>query len=91
MLDAAPLFPHDTSDIISRNYYFDVRAAHLGSLDAAKRLHEALLPGWSAIWVTTDTTLTVVFDNRGGKGQADHENAARSYLLAILKAYRSTL
>lgn len=66
-----------------------VRAYH-GSLDAALALHEALLPGWEwgrapgvgrAFWV------------RGKDGfiwSNDYMPPARAWLLAILRAYRST-
>lgn len=69
--------------------------AYHGSLDAAKALHEALLPGWewrlrvNMAWVwTTPSTI------QGGDEIEDDSGAglpARAWLLAILKAYRAGL
>ena len=63
-------------------------AAHCGSLDAAKALHEAVLPGWVA----------GVSENLHGHGwygwaqtheehvEARNDNPARAWLIAILEA-----
>ena len=70
------------------------RHAFKGSLDAALALHEALLPGWwfqtSAVdgWATCHVA-------RSGAGVPEEapsgaETPARAWLLAILRAYRST-
>lgn len=62
--------------------------AYCGSLDAAKALHDALLPGWD--W-------GVYADKSCWLGSMDIDFSekstcpARAWLLAILKAYRSTL
>jgi hypothetical protein len=71
-------------------------SAFSGDLNAAKALHEALLPGWgweagaqssegygapiSSVWLS----------GRAKAITAGAPNPARAWLLAILKAYRST-
>ena len=63
------------------------RQAHSGSLDAARALHEALLPGWK--WDGYDEYGWAVWQ----KGAPDTPfigeapTPARSWLLAILRAY----
>lgn len=61
--------------------------AYFGSLDAAKALHEALLPEWG--W-TLDAGDGAYVENRGDFGDiitADVPgNPARAWLLAILRA-----
>lgn len=61
--------------------------AHEGSLDAAKALHDALLPGWrfevrvsnAEVWSSYKLAFSAeVIDN-----------PARAWLLAILKAYQA--
>lgn len=60
--------------------------AYNGSLDAAKALHEALLPGWPfelrerAAWTNRKRGLR----EPGYLGEAD--NLARAWLIAVLKA-----
>jgi hypothetical protein len=71
--------------------------AYNGSLDAAKALHEAVLPGWSTeiicrpfgivphqwhIRLSTDSTGW----GNGKSCSASNENPARAWLLAILEA-----
>lgn len=69
----------------------DARAAFEGSLDAAKALHEAVLPGWpwtienmnsglSRAWVNSSRGLRTP----GYVGESD--DPARAWLIAILKA-----
>lgn len=58
-----------------------------GSLDAAKALHEALLPGYR--WRITDLTHAQVWDSVHCVHGGYAEQPARAWLLAILKAYRS--
>ena len=57
-----------------------------GSLDAAKRLHDVLLPGWE--WHLGPSNAKIYPYNgsplRSWSGMAD--NAARAWLLAILRA-----
>ncbi len=66
-----------------------VEGAYHGSLDAAHRLHEALLPGWK--WEISSPDFATVRnpDRRGdwpfaGKGSV----IARAWLLAILRAVK---
>lgn len=69
--------------------------ANCGSLDAAKALHEALLPGWH-YWMgfTTGapTMMASVWPEVAEWDGIDASNPtpARAWLLSILKAYRST-
>lgn len=71
----------------------DAWAAYDGSLDAAKALHEALLPGWHwAISSEPDPETAIVWRLGAGEASGLHpENPAHAWLVAILKAYRSTL
>lgn len=78
----------------------DVSKAMCGSLDAAKALHEALLPGWtvSGIWQVREQTngqkptgewnalLFGVFPERYLHAEGICKIAARAWLLAILRA-----
>lgn len=67
--------------------------AYNGSLDAARALHGALLPGWdvdidirhimSDVWIFSPKEYRNII--------VTNENPARAWLLAILKAYRSTI
>lgn len=68
--------------------------AHDGSLDAAKALHEALLPGWE--WMIANKRSACVspsdkMRSEGVLGQVgkSEDNPARAWLLAILKAYEA--
>lgn len=66
-----------------------VLGAFNGSLDAAKALHEALLPGWA--WQVEDEGWATVYRGDATRDQtlidADAETSARAWLLAILRAY----
>ena len=76
---------------INDTYGFDAWRAYDGSLDAAKLLHEAVLPGWFG----------GVSENIHGHGwygwvqtnerhmDARSDNPARAWLLAILRALHS--
>ena len=67
----------------------DGRNAYCGSLDAAKRLHDALLPGWvitiervnSGQWMAT-----LRLEPRVGTVRANDSDGARAWLLALLRA-----
>ena len=64
-----------------------VQRAHRGSLDAAKALHEALLPGWE--WDVASSDAAAVFRGNALHGPAElaaAANPARAWLLAVLKA-----
>lgn len=61
--------------------------AFSGSLDAAKALHEALLPGWE--WDVASSDAAAVFRGNALHGPAElaaAANPARAWLLAILGA-----
>lgn len=63
-----------------------------GSLDAALRLHDALLPGWG--WETgvnaTFTSIAQVWkDGRSSAFQGVSEHPARAWLLSILRALKA--
>ena len=65
-------------------------SAFKGSLDAAKRLHESLLPGWAAA-INTNGMAQVIGpapDWHRHTGCAT-DNPARAWLVAILKALRA--
>ena len=66
------------------------QAAFDGSLDAALRLHEALLPGWAAA-INTNGMAQVIGpapDWHRHTGCAT-DNPARAWLLAVLKALKA--
>jgi hypothetical protein len=66
----------------------DFIEAHDGSLDAALRLHEALLLGWG--WAVEGKDACVWHPDTGGvsRDMVASDNPARAWLLAILKAVR---
>lgn len=70
-------------EIVARNSAWN---AYHGSLDAAKALHEAVLPGWE--WHLGPSNAKVYPYNgsplKSWSGMAD--NPARAWLLAILRA-----
>lgn len=59
--------------------------AYHGSLDAAKALHEAVLPGWGWTFPHSEKCTLVHSDFLEQHGH-HHNNPARAWLLAILKA-----
>ena len=67
-----------------------VMGAYQGSLDAAKALHEALLPKGTAM-IGTDRPRAFVQCRDGSSVTCFGENPARAWLLAVLKAYRASL
>ena len=72
----------DTDGIAFSEYGIE---AYLGSLDAAKSLHEALLPGWDWYrWPQGDFEVRLGYST--GFGGAS-PTPARAWLIAILKAY----
>lgn len=64
-------------------------SAQSGSLDAAKAMHEALLPGWwySLDWVMASVTNGPDDDDGPWFNAAIEGNPARAWLLAILRAH----
>jgi hypothetical protein len=73
-----------------RALWVDAWGAYHGSLDAALRLHEALLPGWDYhLWnLGRDEAGADVAHHEHGQQQdsAISSNQARAWLLAILRA-----
>lgn len=69
----------------------DVLSAYHGSLDAALRLHEALLPGWDYCidYVQRTMPLAYVEDNGGPTYSGEADSPARAVLLAILRAVKA--
>lgn len=69
--------------------------AYHGSLDAAKALHEALLPGWVAsVGIAFDGDEVSAIVGPTGREDRYHEGKligppARAWLLSILKAYEA--
>ena len=67
------------------------RAFH-GSLDAAKALHDALLPGWAWEVCSHDEPAAAIVWNRAKSDReyvgerSEDRNVARAWLLAILRA-----
>lgn len=76
--------------------YAHVINAYHGSLDAAKALHEALLPGFDyRLSRDVEEYGALVFqsgrmDEYSGNWQFLHSSAGRAWLLAVLKAYRDS-
>lgn len=90
--DAA--FLDDSKDGVS----LFVLASYRGSLDAAKALHDALLPATEAIIsthgevsVTGDATCWDTYEGRVSCAFGEEPNVARAWLLATLKAYRAKI
>lgn len=78
--------PHAlATDLLWKSYH--------GSLDAAKALHEALLPGWfpgMSQNVHSGQWFAWVQDKFTYHFKANHQdNPARAWLLAILRAYEA--
>jgi len=75
----------------------EVFSSYLGSLDAAKALHEAVVPGWTRAVDATAPELgievklyppeDVLDEDYSGPARGDHQlSEARAWLIAILKA-----
>ncbi len=90
---AGKVFPKETADIDRRNCYYWVLDAYRNQhgLDAALRLHEALLPGWPFPSTTTTTEVIIFGIGLPGQSQATGWNKvpARAWLLAILRAIKA--
>ena len=71
-----------------------ILSAEIGSLDAAKALHEALLPGWCSWHLANEANfdgfVCQIFDGKAGRYTATShcQTPARAWLIAILKAYK---
>lgn len=88
-----------------RELWEPIVKANSGSLDAAKALHDALLPGWAlerlnmwpgsngtclaALWGTHEVGGKRWHNFSDGRVEALADTPARAWLLAILRAYRS--
>ena len=71
-------------DVLSPEHEITAYEAFSGSLDAAKRLHDALLPGKS--FGVGDMRAGVYTENGYLSEQVEGDNPARAWLLAILRA-----
>ncbi len=66
--------------------------AYNGDLNAAKALHDALLPGWHfAIQPTGVTVIRLDHPHDGMVFDGSNQVTARAWLLAILRAYHAML
>lgn len=72
--------------VINNNLH-EVSSAYRGSLDAAKALHEALLPGWG--WERSWSGYMIVSRGSMTWKETNTPDPARAWLLAVLKAYRA--
>jgi hypothetical protein len=63
-----------------------VHRAYHGSLDAAKALHEAVLPDWTYLVGMTTAALSPPKGDRVLGLCASDDNSARAWLIAVLKA-----
>lgn len=83
----------EAMDNVAGESWGDVCSAYEGSLDAAKALHDALLPEWRVEVFNIDGEVVLrrnrPIDRAYGAAIKD-SNPARAWLIAILKAYRST-
>ncbi|WP_425070686.1 hypothetical protein [Sagittula sp. S175] len=77
ILDTTPI---GEIDVYAQNHFHD--AYNEDSIDAAKALHEALLPGWA--WCIHDGGVVRLDKDAEVIGMADCP--ARAWLLAILRA-----
>jgi len=75
-------------DVLSPENEMTAYDAFSGSLDAAKRLHDALLPGWDYCidYVQRSKPLAYVQDEGGPTFDGEADTPAHAWLLAILKA-----
>lgn len=91
---------HGCGDVLGLRNGMAFTSAYNGSLDAAKALHDALLPGWTRDVDATapECGITVTLHkpysphrspDDMGTVSADMACEARAWLIAILKAYRS--
>lgn len=88
MNDFASVFPSESA--YGKTTWGTAHNAFSGSVDAAKELHEALLPGWflgmsknlhSGLWYAW------VQDKESVQFCANEPTPARAWLLAVLRAY----
>ena len=64
-----------------------ITRAYNGSLDAAKALHEAVLPNYGyQVWQDDGSALVDVWDSEGISFVGGNLSASRAWLIAILRA-----
>ena len=80
-------FVHHFEAAFGLQLYEHAWDAYTGSLDAAKRLHDAQLPGWD--WCVMPTGVSVYSAEDNSPIDADIDNPARAWLLAILRAVKA--
>lgn len=85
----AKVFPSETA--YGKTTWGTAHNAFSGSLDAAKALHDALLPGWgyNVKHLTHGKPRAFVAMHPFSADYVEAETPARAWLLAILKAYRA--
>lgn len=85
-IDALPdnCFRHAFAGMPTAGIGFNFSEAHEGSLDAAKALHESVLPGWD--WCGGPEGFSVYSPLNNDPIDGDCHNPARAWLIAILKA-----
>lgn len=77
--------PHDLAKM-PRELWEPIVNANSGSLDAAKALHEALLPGWVPVYDGRSDYFQVMDAAGNLHEHKDEKNPARAWLIAILRA-----
>jgi hypothetical protein len=83
--------PMDRTRGIMPYKFVAMPAAYNGSLDAAKALHEVLLPGWDYLISRHDAEMWQAGCYPDTIAAQIEGNPARAWLLATLKAYRAGL
>ena len=87
MNDFAAVFPSETA--YGPTTWGEAHKAYNGSLDAAKRLHDALLPGWRIEVFNLDGEVVLRRNrpiNRAYGDALNNGEVARAWLIAILRA-----
>ena len=69
--------------------WLSVAESYNGSLDAALRLHEALLPGWEATVAMTGHAGVMFWPTETAQNAKVNGQPARAWLLAILRALKA--
>lgn len=92
-IDAALAKVFDPGDLAAWKINCEAHKAYNGSLDAALRLHNALLPGYTRLVDATAPEMGIrveIWEPKGPVcGVGDTEIEARSWLLAILRALQA--
>lgn len=78
------------ADVLPRHREMVAYRAFSGSLDAAKALHDALLPGFNFVISGNDAEIWRTGEYLDTISGGDYlDDPARAWLIAILKAYRA--